>query len=117
VTVSIDDSSWGCTEDCEGLAFDIKDGVALPAGLKVEEITLVRSIAGSNPFTAPAFLVSENDIDNHNDLGIDISGDKNLIKPPYDVGKPIVNVTCDLVQTASSSFACWRSAKQDLVSV
>lgn len=87
ITVTIDPTSDSGTEDCEGVAFDIKDGVTIPSGLTVTGITLLAKKAGANSFTPPRFLVGQDIVTKQNDLGMDAAGDA-AIKTPFDVGKP-----------------------------
>ncbi|WIA41519.1 hypothetical protein OEZ86_008890 [Tetradesmus obliquus] len=84
ITVTIDPTSDSGTEDCEGVAFDIKDGVTIPSGLTVTGITLLAKKAGANSFTTPRFLVGQDIVTKQNDLGMDAAGDA-AIKTPFDV--------------------------------
>jgi hypothetical protein len=87
--VTIEPTSFGGTEDCEGVAFDIQDGITWPAGLTVTDLTILQSIpAPGKPFETPIppFLIGNDLIDGKHDMGIDASGNPN-IKTPFDVGE------------------------------
>lgn len=85
--MTINPTSYAGTEDCEGVAFDIQDGVAVPPGLTVYDITLLQFQAGTQAFETPSFKVEPDLINGQNDLGIDINGDTAYIKKPYDIGE------------------------------